>query len=90
MHLKHVPPKQPHPQWTLFGVTSLIYGIEGACDRPQYYALPSFNHRNHSSVRGMGGGCEAVLSKQKATENVSQELASLAWLRAKSGAEGSG
>jgi hypothetical protein len=43
--LERVPPKQSHPQWMLFQVSSLIYRMEGTCDRPQYYALPGFDHR---------------------------------------------
>ncbi len=67
---KHVPPEQPHPQWTLFEVSSLIYEMEGACNRPQYYTLPGFDHWTPSNKHGKGGKRKAMLSMPKATKDV--------------------
>jgi hypothetical protein len=44
--------------------------MERACDRPQYYVLPNFDHQTPSDIPGMGGGREAVFSKQEATKDV--------------------
>jgi MOSC domain-containing protein YiiM len=69
--------ERPHPRWTLARVSSLIYGMEGACDKPQYYALPGFGYKTPSGVYGTGGGREAVLSEWKATEDDMRELAGM-------------
>jgi hypothetical protein len=68
--------ERSHPLWTLSRISSLVYGIEGACDKPQY-ALPGFDDKTSSGVCGTGGGREAVLSQWKATEDDMRELAGI-------------
>jgi MOSC domain-containing protein YiiM len=68
--------ERSHPRWTLSRISSLVYGLEGACDKPQY-ALPGFDDKTCSGVCGTGGGREAVLSQWKATEDDMRELAGI-------------
>mmetsp|Transcript_33838 Transcript_33838/g.108005 ORF Transcript_33838/g.108005 Transcript_33838/m.108005 type:complete len:304 (+) Transcript_33838:62-973(+) len=47
--------ERPHPQWSLGRVSRLLYGMEGACDPPGGYALPTTREQVLSRWQGTLG-----------------------------------
>lgn len=67
-----------HPKYTVSRVCELLYGMDGACDKPSGYTLPGLGTKHSkTNVNALGGGKELVQQMFQGTYEELQELAGM-------------
>ena len=67
-----------HPKYTVSRVCELLYGMDGACDKPSGYTLPGLGTKHSkTNVNALGGGKMLVQQMFQGTYEELQELAGM-------------